>query len=60
MDRLDRLLRRVTHVLGVHTGARTDLTGTRVAAATQYGEDDNSANYGPKADNANRKDNEAH
>jgi hypothetical protein len=57
---VDRLLGRVTDVLGVRSGARADLAGTRVTAAAQYSEDDDGANYGPKADNANHKDDEAH
>lgn len=57
---VDRLLGRITHVLGVGSCARTELAGARVAAAAQYSEDDDGANYGSKADNAHHKDNGAH
>jgi hypothetical protein len=57
---VDRLLGRVTDVLGVRSGARADVADTGVTAAAQYSEDDDGANYGPKADNANHKDDEAH
>ncbi|WP_159053160.1 hypothetical protein [Streptomyces regalis] len=57
---VDRLLGRVTNVLGVDSSARADLAGAGVATATRYSEDDDGSNYSSKADNANRKDNEAH
>ncbi|WP_328438224.1 hypothetical protein OHA71_15640 [Streptomyces sp. NBC_00444] len=47
-------------VLGVRSGARAELAGARIAAAAQYSEDDDGANYGSKADNANHEDNGAH
>lgn len=54
------LLRRVAHVLGVSSDTRADRAGTGVAAAAQYSEDGEGANYGSKADNANCEDNGAH
>jgi hypothetical protein len=58
--RVDRLLGRITYVLGVGSCAKAELAGGGVAAAAQYSEDDDCANYGSKADNANHKDHGAH
>jgi hypothetical protein len=48
-----RLLRGVTNVPGICSGARAYLTDASAAAAAQYSEYDNGANYGSEADHAN-------
>ncbi|MGI5378608.1 hypothetical protein ACQEV2_31030 [Streptomyces sp. CA-251387] len=58
--RVDRLAGRVTHVLGRGSGTGADRSGAGIAAAAQYGKNDDCANYGSKADYANHKDDEAH